>query len=52
MLAFFASNGVGVHRVLSDNGSCYRADLFQDTLASAGVRTINGSVNDVRGNYS
>ena len=39
-IAFFASYGIHVRRVLSDNGACYRSRLFRDTLASAGIRTL------------
>lgn len=30
--AFFANHGITVSRVLTDNGSCYRSRLFNDTL--------------------
>jgi len=30
--AFFTSHGITVSRVLTDNGSCYRSRLFNDTL--------------------
>jgi transposase InsO family protein len=36
--AFFASVGISVHRVLTDNGSCYRSRLWRDTLAKAGIK--------------
>ena len=39
-LAFFAQHGIRVHRVLSDNGPCYRSRLFRDTLQGAGIRTM------------
>jgi len=29
-----------VLRVLSDNGTCYRSRVFQDTLAATGIRTV------------
>jgi transposase InsO family protein len=37
-LAWFAGYGVGVERVLTDNGWCYRSQAFQQVLAAAGVR--------------
>jgi transposase InsO family protein len=36
-VAWFAQRGVTVHRVLSDNGSCYRSHLWRDTCAELGV---------------
>jgi transposase InsO family protein len=39
-MAFFSSHGITVRRVLSDNGACYRSDVFRDTLAAAGIRTL------------
>lgn len=30
--------GVTVHRVLTDNGSCYRSSAFRDTCAELGIR--------------
>ena len=30
--AFFASQGIGVERVLTDNGSCYRSAVFAAAL--------------------
>jgi transposase InsO family protein len=35
---FFAGIGVGVERILTDNGSCYRAGEFSRTLTDAGIR--------------
>lgn len=35
--AFFASAGITVERVLTDNGSCYKPRLWHDTLAWAGI---------------
>jgi transposase InsO family protein len=32
-VAWFADRGVTVHRVLSDNGSCYRSTLWRETCA-------------------
>src|SRR5207245_10608583 len=36
--AFFASRGIRVQRVLSDNGSAYKSFVFRDACRSAGVR--------------
>jgi transposase InsO family protein len=38
-VAFFASHGIEVLRVLSDNGACYRSRVFRDTLGSVGIIT-------------
>ncbi len=35
--AFFAAHGITVERVLTDNGSCYKAKLFTQTLTAAGI---------------
>jgi transposase InsO family protein len=35
--AWFASCGITVRRVLSDNGSCYKSFLWRDTCAELGV---------------
>jgi transposase InsO family protein len=35
---FFASYGITIERVLSDNGSCYRAKDFNAELVSAGIK--------------
>jgi transposase InsO family protein len=35
--AFFADAGITVHRVLTDNGSCYKSRLWHDTLTAAGI---------------
>jgi transposase InsO family protein len=35
--AFFTTHGITVHRVLTDNGSCYRSHLWRDTLTTAGI---------------
>ncbi|PRX00658.1 UNVERIFIED_ORG: transposase, partial [Actinomadura viridilutea] len=35
--AFFASCGITVRRVLTDNGSAYRSRLWRDTLTAAGI---------------
>jgi transposase InsO family protein len=34
---FFATNGITVQRVLTDNGSCYKSRLWRDALATAGI---------------
>lgn len=36
-LAWFAGLGIGVERVLTDNGWCYRSQAFQQVLAQAGL---------------
>lgn len=36
--AFFASYGIAVERVLTDNGSCYRAAAFDRVLIDAGIK--------------
>ncbi|WP_431902539.1 IS481 family transposase [Amycolatopsis thermoflava] len=36
--AFFASHGITVQRVLTDNGSCYRSRDWRDTLTAAGIQ--------------
>ncbi|MFH8533351.1 IS481 family transposase [Streptomyces tendae] len=35
--AFFSAHGITVERVLTDNGSCYRSQLFAQTLDAAGI---------------
>jgi transposase InsO family protein len=37
-VAWFASHGVTVEAVMTDNGACYRSHLFGDTLAATGIR--------------
>jgi transposase InsO family protein len=39
-LAFFKAPGVGVERVMTDNGSAYRSHLFKSRIAEAGLRHI------------
>jgi transposase InsO family protein len=39
-LAWFARLGVGVERVMTDNGSAYRSHDFRNRLALAGIRHI------------
>jgi transposase InsO family protein len=34
---FFAANGITVQRVLTDNGSCYRSQLWRQALTTAGI---------------
>jgi transposase len=36
--AYFASEGIAVERVLTDNGSCYRSRLWRDLLHDQGVK--------------
>jgi transposase InsO family protein len=36
-VAWFAERGVSVHRVLSDNGSCYRSFLWRETCAELSI---------------
>ena len=36
-VAWFAERGVTVQRVLSDNGGCYRSNLWRDTCAELGI---------------
>jgi transposase InsO family protein len=36
-VAWFAERDVTVHRVLSDNGSCYRSNLWRETCEELGV---------------
>jgi transposase InsO family protein len=36
--AFFASHGITVRAVLTDNGSCYRSNLWAKTLTAAGIK--------------
>ncbi len=35
--AWFATHGITVTRVLTDNGACYRSHLWRDTLRTAGI---------------
>lgn len=37
---WFARLGVGVERVMTDNGSCYRSKLFANALSEAGARHV------------
>ncbi len=36
--AFFASHGIRIERVLSDNGSAYKSFAFRDACGAAGIR--------------
>ena len=36
-VAWFAERGVTVQRILSDNGSCYRSNLWRETCADLGI---------------
>ena len=36
-VAWFAVRGVTVQRVISDNGSCYKSNLWRDTCAELGI---------------
>jgi transposase InsO family protein len=36
-VAWFADRGVTVHRVLCDNGSAHRSQLWRDTCAELGI---------------
>lgn len=35
--AYFTACGITIHRVITDNGSCYRSRLWRDTLTSMGI---------------
>ncbi|GGR70176.1 hypothetical protein GCM10010282_73350 [Streptomyces roseolus] len=35
--AFFQAHGITVERVLTDNGTCYKSELFTQTLTAAGI---------------
>jgi transposase InsO family protein len=39
-VAYYASLGVTVTRVMTDNGSCYRAHAFRDTCKALGLKHI------------
>jgi transposase InsO family protein len=39
-LAFFAGHGVGVERLLTDNGNCYRSRAFRATVERRGMRHL------------
>ena len=37
-LAFFAGHGIETRRLLSDNGNCYRSQVFAEAVANQGLR--------------
>lgn len=39
-LAWFAARGIGVERVMTDNGSCYRSRMFGSLLRGRAIRHI------------
>lgn len=39
-VTWFASHGVSVKAVMTDNGSCYRSNLYRDTLAANRIRHV------------
>lgn len=39
-LAWFQRKGIGVERVLTDNGSCYRSKLFRSVCTQSGIRQL------------
>ncbi len=39
-IAWFASHGIIVQAVMTDNGSCYRSYLYRDTLEANGVTHV------------
>jgi transposase InsO family protein len=39
-IAYYASLGVTVSRVMTDNGSCYRSDAFRDLCKTLGLKHI------------
>lgn len=39
-IAYYASLGITVTRVMTDNGSCYRSEAFADTCRELGLRHI------------
>jgi transposase InsO family protein len=39
-LVWFARYGVSVERVMTDNGNCYRSDLFRQACNDAGIRHL------------
>ena len=36
--AWFTTHGVTIRRVITDNGSCYKSQLWRDTLTTAGIK--------------
>ncbi|WP_163591388.1 integrase core domain-containing protein, partial [Klebsiella pneumoniae] len=39
-IAYYASLGVTVARVMTDNGSCYRSFAFRDVCRALGLRHV------------
>ncbi|WP_163571406.1 integrase core domain-containing protein, partial [Klebsiella pneumoniae] len=39
-IAYYASLGVTVARVMTDNGSCYRSFAFRDVCQALGLRHV------------
>lgn len=39
-VTWFADHGIAVESIMTDNGACYRSNLFRDTLASIGIRHV------------
>lgn len=39
-LAWFSRNGVVVERIMTDNGNCYRSQMFRQACASHGLRHL------------
>ena len=39
-LAWFARHGVAVERIMTDNGSCYRSQMFRQACAKYGIRQL------------
>jgi transposase InsO family protein len=39
-LAWFAGHGIAVERVMTDNGNCYRSQVFQQACANHGLRHL------------
>jgi transposase InsO family protein len=44
-VAWFSDHGVTVERVLSDNGSCYRAFVWREACANLGIRPYRPQTN-------
>jgi transposase InsO family protein len=39
-LAWFARHGVAIERIMTDNGSCYRSQMFRQACAKHGLRHL------------
>ena len=39
-IGWFGQHGVAVQRIMTDNGNCYRSDLFRQACAAAGLRHL------------